>query len=144
MSRKIEPTVNLYHRGILMQGPGYKSFRKPTRRELRNPIISNTRKSLISRMEGQRKEIVLLEPGCWIHQDLEPWWVNLTAEWLVPWRIWNHWRANHLMQRQEKIFDCSVFQDSNLLLVFLVSWNKMAANCCLVWLQPARLGSCII
>ena len=55
-----------------MQEAGYKSFRKPTRREFGNPIIRNMRKSLISRMEGQRKEIVLLEPGCWVHQDLEP------------------------------------------------------------------------
>ena len=55
-----------------MQGVGYKSGRKPSRRELGNPIISNTSKSLIPRMEGQGKETVLLEPGCWIQQDSEP------------------------------------------------------------------------
>ena len=55
-----------------MHEVGYKSGKKPSRRELGNPIISSMRKSLISRMEGQRKEIVLLEPGFWIHQDLEP------------------------------------------------------------------------
>ena len=47
-----------------MHGVGYKSGRKPSRNELGNPIISNTSKSLIPRMEGQGKEIVLLEPGC--------------------------------------------------------------------------------
>lgn len=55
-----------------MQGVGYKSGRKPSRRELGNPVISNTSKSLIPRMEGQGKETVLLEPGCWIQQDSEP------------------------------------------------------------------------
>ena len=55
-----------------MQGVGYKIGRKPSRKELGNPVVSNTRKSLTSRMEGQRKETVLLEPGCWIQQDPEP------------------------------------------------------------------------
>lgn len=72
LSRKTETTVNIYHGGNLMQGVGYKSGRKPSRRELGNPIISNTSKSLIPRMEGQGKETVLLEPGCWIQQDSEP------------------------------------------------------------------------
>ena len=72
LSRKTETTVNFYHGGNLMQGVGYKSGRKPSRRELGNPVISNTSKSLIPRMEGQGKETVLLEPGCWIQQDPEP------------------------------------------------------------------------
>ena len=55
-----------------MHGVGYKSGRKPSRRELGNPIISNTSKSFTPRMEGQGKETVLLEPGCWIQQDSEP------------------------------------------------------------------------
>ena len=55
-----------------MQGVGYKSGRKPSRREVGNPIINNTSKSLTPRMEGQRKETVLLEPECWIQQDPEP------------------------------------------------------------------------
>ena len=55
-----------------MQGVGYKSGRKTSRRELGNPIFSNTSKSLTPRMEGQGKETVLLEPGCWIRQDSEP------------------------------------------------------------------------
>ena len=46
-----------------MHGVGYKSGKMLRRRELGNPITSNTRKSVTSRMEGQRKEIVLLEPG---------------------------------------------------------------------------------
>ena len=73
-----------------MHEVGYKSGKKPSRRELGNPIISNMRKSLTSRMEGQRKEIVLLELGCWIQQDPEPGWVNLMVEWQEPWKIWNH------------------------------------------------------
>ena len=72
LSRKTETTVNFYHGGNLMQGVGYKSGRKPSRRELGNPIFSNTSKSLTPRMEGQGKETVLLEPGCWIQQDSEP------------------------------------------------------------------------
>ena len=55
-----------------MQGVGYESGKKPSRRELGNPIINKTRKCLTSGMEGQRKEIVLLEPECWIQQDPEP------------------------------------------------------------------------
>ena len=55
-----------------MHGVGYKSGKMLRRRELGNPVISNTSKSLIPRMEGQGKETVLLEPGCWIQQDSEP------------------------------------------------------------------------
>ena len=198
-----------------MHEVGYKSGKKPSRRELGNPIISNMRKSLTSRMEGQRKEIVLLEwvldstgsrarmgqshgwmagamenmeplkdkppdaeseseviqscptlrhrmdcslPGSSVHgifqaRVLE--WVVISSSRRSPWpRDWSQvsrivsrhftiWATRGEVRGRRKIFDFSVFQDSNLLLVSLVSWTKMAANCLLVQLQPVGVGSCI-
>ena len=56
-----------------MQGIGYTSDREAKQWRLGKPIYQQHEKiTLTSSTEGPREEIVLLEPGCWIQQDLEP------------------------------------------------------------------------